>query len=145
MNKETLRMQMLAGLITESQYKQKLNEENEETYYAMCNVGENSQVSFDDKNPIPLKITIKTDSKEDMIEKLNALYQETVGDAASGYTMNDLDDSHYTSSYVSDDWAIVTKDVNLFNEYLDWAQDDVMSYDEYNQIKGNANWSKLSA
>ena len=26
MNKETLRMQMLAGLITESQYKQKLNE-----------------------------------------------------------------------------------------------------------------------
>jgi hypothetical protein len=28
MNKETLRMQMLAGLITESQYKQKLNEES---------------------------------------------------------------------------------------------------------------------
>jgi len=28
MNKETLRMQMLAGLITESQYKQKLNEED---------------------------------------------------------------------------------------------------------------------
>ncbi len=27
MNKETLRMQMLAGVITESQYKQKLNEE----------------------------------------------------------------------------------------------------------------------
>jgi hypothetical protein len=26
MNKETLRMQMLAGVITESQYKQKLNE-----------------------------------------------------------------------------------------------------------------------
>ena len=26
MNKETLRMQMLAGIITESQYKEKLNE-----------------------------------------------------------------------------------------------------------------------
>ena len=29
MNKETLRMQMLAGLITEGQYKQKLNESEE--------------------------------------------------------------------------------------------------------------------
>ena len=28
MNKETLRMQMLAGIITEGQYKQKLNENN---------------------------------------------------------------------------------------------------------------------
>jgi hypothetical protein len=27
MNKETLRMQMLAGIITEGQYKEKLNEE----------------------------------------------------------------------------------------------------------------------
>jgi hypothetical protein len=143
MNKETLRMQMLAGLITESQYKQKLNEENGETYYAICNVGENSQVSFDGKDPVALKITIKTDSKEDMLEKLNTLYQETVGDISSDYTMNDLDDSHYTSTYISDDWATVTKDVNVFNEYLDWAQDDVMSYDEYNQIKEKANWSKL--
>ena len=32
MNKETLRMQMLAGLITESEYKAKLNE-NIEDYY----------------------------------------------------------------------------------------------------------------
>jgi hypothetical protein len=32
MNKETLRMQMLAGVITESQYKQRLNESIEDYY-----------------------------------------------------------------------------------------------------------------
>jgi hypothetical protein len=31
MNKETLRMQILAGIITESQYKAKMNEEDEST------------------------------------------------------------------------------------------------------------------
>ena len=33
MNKETLRMQMLAGIITESQYKMKLNEDGDAPYY----------------------------------------------------------------------------------------------------------------
>jgi hypothetical protein len=39
MNKETLRMQMLAGIITESQYKTKLNEsiESLSSYYSNSN------------------------------------------------------------------------------------------------------------
>ena len=39
MNKETLRMQMLAGLITESEYKAKLNE-NIEDYYGEIQAAE---------------------------------------------------------------------------------------------------------
>lgn len=37
MNKETLRMQMLAGIITESQYKVKLNENPESPMYELIN------------------------------------------------------------------------------------------------------------
>ena len=40
MNKETLRMQMLAGLITESQYKQKLNESSQYSQLKLTPMGE---------------------------------------------------------------------------------------------------------
>ena len=51
MNKETLRMQMLAGIITESQYKAKLNEDEDETDE---DEDEESPFDSDDDNDKPI-------------------------------------------------------------------------------------------
>ena len=51
MNKETLRMQMLAGIITESQYKTKLNEENTFIDAATMKKGGDGGIDLDQLKP----------------------------------------------------------------------------------------------
>ena len=57
MNKETLRMQMLAGVITESQYKQRLNENQNSQEYTVENVGYTEDEDPEFSELISIKLT----------------------------------------------------------------------------------------
>ena len=133
------RMQFLAGIITENEM---LN--TEETYYAICNIGGDFQLPINGK-PTRQKIVIKTNSKEELLQKLNTLYRKMTGEQYTPYSMNDLDDSDYIGSYISDDWSTVTKDEEKFNntvKQLTISDGPLMDYSEYIKIE-SPEWSKF--
>ena len=144
MKKQTLseefrRMQMLAGIITEGEMP-----DTKEKYYAICNIGGVFQLPINGE-PIRQKITIETNSKEDMIQKLNTLYEEMTGERYNPYSMDDLDDSDYIGTYISDDWSTVTKDKEMFDDKvkrLTKSDGPLMDYNDYTKIE-NPEWSKF--
>jgi antirestriction protein len=61
--------------------------------------------------------TIITKTKEEMVEKLNELYKKTFFHNYSPYEISDFDEKNaIKGTYISDDWAYVTKDVERFKE-----------------------------
>jgi hypothetical protein len=68
MNKETLRMQMLAGVITEGQYKKEMNEVTD--FPPMS-------TSYEDNEMIPFNAT----SKRYVVDRLNEIFKEYDEDA----------------------------------------------------------------
>ena len=106
MNTEFKRMRELAGLteikVNEPGYK----------YYALFN--------YDGSLNNGIALYIKTATKEKMVEKLNKGIKEFAGMFTPPYELKDMDESTYIgNSYINDDWAIVTSDVDTFKEILD--------------------------
>lgn len=121
MNKEFLYMQKLAGIITESEYAAKINEGLDdstdggvEKYYAVFNY------LGDYNNGVPLYFT--TNTKEEMVDKLNQAYKEFTGETYIPYSMRDMEEQTYgdtpLETYISDDWATVTRIESVFKQEL---------------------------
>ena len=112
LNEQFRRMQKLAGLIVE-------NESSEHgKYYAVFNyLGE-----YNDGVPLYLI----TDTKEEMIRKLNNAYKEFTGDTYVPYSMDDMEGpvsymGTPLNTYISDDWATVTYDKSEFEKQKESA------------------------
>ena len=82
MNKEFLKMQKTAGIITEGQYREKLAEDDSKKYYAVINIL--NQPSY-----------FMTDTKEEMLDMLNKAYKDSTGE-----------------TYVTDDQQVFDTDIN---------------------------------
>jgi len=99
---EMQRMQQLAGLLTEA--------ENNTTYYAVFNFHGDQ----------PYYMIAK--SAMEMLSRLNG-YLKFTGDNFL-YKMSDLEDSYYSGeilpSVISDDFAYVTKNPELFKKHLSY-------------------------
>lgn len=92
MNKETLRMQMLAGVITESQYKQKLNEfyslsSSNYLYDEIIDIIENSG---DDYLKLSLYIGGVIDDATSEVEQLLKSQENYEGEPASDWEVKSL-------------------------------------------------------
>lgn len=89
---EARRMQQLAGLIKEDIQQEK--------YYAVIDIHGNPR-------------TLETNSKEEMVISLN---QEL---GSNEYSLEDMNDDVKNQEgydhYISDDWAMVTNDIDVFN------------------------------
>jgi hypothetical protein len=107
MNKETLRMQMLAGIITESQYKQKLNEINDE---GIIDVIEEFGWYFDD-------------GILGGVGSGGAGYYDAISDEISGYDLNEFNEEAFNKWYD-------TFNMESFNTVeLNAAEDEDEEYD----------------
>jgi hypothetical protein len=110
LSEEFKRMQKLAGLITENESLE------HDKYYAVFNfLGEFN-------NGVPLYLV--TDTKEEMIDKLNKAYKEFTGETYVPYTMRDMEGpvsymGTPLETYISDDWATVTHNKSRFEKELE--------------------------
>lgn len=104
MNKEFLRMQKLAGLITESQMNELTPKSGftGEKYYAVVNI-------------LDEPLYLVADTKEEMLSKLNQTYKDTTGETYVPYSIEDFDDENRLPHFISDDWASVTDDLQVHN------------------------------
>ena len=61
---------------------------------------------------------IITNTKEEMVEKLNELYEKTFSQNYSPYEIIDFDEKYaINGTYISDDWAYVTNNIERFKEH----------------------------
>lgn len=85
-----------------------------EKYYAIFNY------LGDRNNGIPLYFV--TNTKEEMVDKLNKAYREFTGETYIPYSMRDMEEQKYMGkpleTYISDDWATVTKHESVFKTEL---------------------------
>jgi len=108
MNKEFLKMQKTAGIITEGQYREKLAEDDSKKYYAVINILD--QPSY-----------FMTDTKEEMLDMLNKAYKDSTGETYVPYSIEDFNDENrmymdeQLPHFISDDWASVTDDQQVFD------------------------------
>ena len=70
--------------------------------------------------------SLKANSKEEMLSMLNKTYKESTGEEYIPYSISDLEDDIYMGKkldhVISDDWASVTKNKNVFEKDLELAQ-----------------------
>ena len=103
---EIKRMQQLAGIINEEENNQL------EKYYAIFNV------HGDYNNGTPLYLI--TNTKEEMIDKLNKIYTELTGEKYTPYSLSDMEPQIYMDKklphFISDDWASVTDNEQVFKK-----------------------------
>jgi hypothetical protein len=69
---------------------------------------------------------IITNTKEEMVSKLNKAYKELTGETYVPYSINDLDDDYrigYQNQkldhYISDDWSTVSNNRKTFDEDME--------------------------
>jgi hypothetical protein len=97
----------------------RLNEATEinKKYYAVYNI----LGDYGDGTPS----TLTADTKEDMLDKLNKTYLELTGEKRAPYSIEDFDDNNrmYMGKklphFISDDWASVTDDEQIFKQDID--------------------------
>jgi hypothetical protein len=87
-----------------------LDENKLKKYYAVFNL------HGDFNNGVPLYII--TDTKEEMVNKLNKIYLELTGEKQAPYSIEDMEDDVYMGKkldhFISDDWASVTDNEQVF-------------------------------
>lgn len=110
MNKEFLRMQKLAGLITENQMNELTPKSGftDKKYYAVVNI-------------LDKPLYLVADTKEEMLSKLNQTYKDSTGETYVPYSIEDFNDENrmymgkQLPHFISDDWASVTDDLQVHN------------------------------
>jgi hypothetical protein len=113
MNNEFLKMQKLAGLITEGQYKAKLNENESSSF----KIGQ--EVIYADENPNELKKILDISSYEDNQDEIDADIEEFGWEQQSETPKEDL--TWYKLDF--GDYTMWTD-----NEELESHQDDSLTY-----------------
>ena len=107
---EIKRMQQLAGILKENQPTEK--------YYAVFNL------LGDYNDGVPF-YTI-TDTKEEMVNKLNKIYLELTGEKQAPYSIEDMEDDIYMGKkldhFISDDWASVTNNEQVFKKDISYLK-----------------------
>lgn len=82
-------------------------------YYASISTHYQREAEYNDVEPK----TIITNTKEEMVEKLNELYKKTFSQNRSPYEITDFDEKYaINGTYISDDWAYVTTNYENFKK-----------------------------
>ena len=124
MNKEFLKMQKTAGIITEGQYREKLAEDDSKKYYAVINIL--NQPSY-----------FMTDTKEEMLDMLNKAYKDSTGETYVPYSIEDFNEENrmYMNKllphFISDDWASVTDDQQVFDTDINNLKSQGLTPEKY--------------
>lgn len=124
MNKEFLKMQKTAGIITEGQYREKLAEDDSKKYYAVINIL--NQPSY-----------FMTDTKEEMLDMLNKAYKDSTGETYVPYSIEDFNDENrmYMNKllphFISDDWASVTDNQQVFDTDINNLKSQGLTPEKY--------------
>jgi len=86
--------------------------------------------------------TIITNSKEEMVEKLNKIYEQTFLLKDIPYSLEDLQDKYaINGTYISDDWAFVTTNYDEFVKTKKIALEDFQSkYDNGGGVGEDVSW-----
>ena len=124
MNKEFLKMQKTAGIITEGQYREKLAEDDSKKYYAVINILD--QPSY-----------FMTDTKEEMLDMLNKAYKDSTGETYVPYSIEDFNDENrmymdkQLPHFISDDWTSVTDDQQVFDTDINNLKSQGLTPEKY--------------
>lgn len=89
-------------------------------YYAVYNL------NGDFNNGVPLYII--TDTKEEMVNKLNKKYLELTGEKKAPYSIDDMEDVVYMGKkldhFIADDWASVTNNKQVFKNDISYLKNN---------------------
>ena len=117
-------MQKTAGIITEGQYREKLAEDDSKKYYAVINIL--NQPSY-----------FMTDTKEEMLDMLNKAYKDSTGETYVPYSIEDFNEENrmYMNKllphFISDDWASVTDDQQVFDTDINNLKSQGLTPEKY--------------
>ena len=63
-----------------------------------------------------------TNTKEEMVNKLNKIYLELTGEKQAPYSIEDLDDNRKLDHFISDDWANITDNEQVFKNDISYLK-----------------------
>ena len=126
MTQEQLRMQMLAGIITEGQYKTKLNEEKN---YIESSWNGQPQISDDDF------LNFLFDLLQNAGYEIPDRIKEDMGEEAHGGDLTRISDDYPLSYWENFDLQDAKKLINDFIEIYKELDDDYMQYNNIEDFK----------
>jgi hypothetical protein len=126
MTKEQLRMQMLAGIITEGQYKAKLNEESTNNFEDLLQLAEFL-------NGREAKKAFATEFKEDTITYLKDYYEEHYDNSGNEISPDEIE-NNWMELWMNDAEIFFMVDDSLEDEPIvrvNWDGDEDVDMSEY--------------